>query len=283
MMQINRPSVTKYRASRARIPAERPPASGSIELVFLGTRGEIERRTRRHWRHSALLLRYGRARIMVDCGADWRRRVARLAPSAIVLTHGHPDHAFGLADGVRCPVYATKETWKLIERYPVTRRGVVSVGEPLAIEGICFEAFSVEHSTRAPAVGYRITAGAASIFYVPDVVAIRHRARALTGVTLYVGDGASLFRPIIRRRDGRRIGHTTIRAQLGWCAEEGVSNAIFTHCGSGIVGRDGRRVGALLRRLAREHGVAARIAHDGLRITLPGAAWRKRRAAASGH
>lgn len=51
---------------------------------------------------------------MLDCGADWLGRVARLRPSAIVLTHAHPDHAAGLADGAPCPVYATAETWDRI-------------------------------------------------------------------------------------------------------------------------------------------------------------------------
>jgi hypothetical protein len=73
----------------------------------------------------------------------------------------------------------------------------------------------------------------------------------------------------LRQSHGRPIGHTTIRAQLGWRACEGVRNAIFTHCGSGIVGGDARRVGREFRRLAREQGVAAAIAHDGLAITLP--------------
>lgn len=205
---------------------------------------------------------------MIDCGADWRGRLARLAPDAIFLTHGHPDHAFGLADGAPCPVYATKQTWRSIRRYPIASRQIVVPGEALLIDGLRFEPFAVTHSTRAPAIGYRITAGAVSIFYVPDVVAIRDRARALRDIALYIGDGASLDRPIIRRRGGRRIGHTTIRAQLGWCAAAGVRRAIFTHCGSGIVAADGRRTGARLRQLAREQGVSARIAYDGLRITL---------------
>jgi phosphoribosyl 1,2-cyclic phosphodiesterase len=249
--------------------AARPLSSGRMELVFLGTRGEIEQRTRRHGRHSALLLRCGRARIMIDCGADWRGRLAQVAPGAILLTHGHPDHAFGLADGAPCPVYATRETWRLIARYPVACRRTVAVGKAFSISGLGFEAFAVTHSRRAPAVGYRITAGALAIFYVPDVVAIRQRKRALAGVDLYIGDGASLVRPILRQSHGRRIGHTTVRAQLRWCACEGVRNAIFTHCGSGIVGGDARRVGREFRRLARAQGVTAAIAHDGLTVTLP--------------
>jgi hypothetical protein len=90
----------------------------------------------------------------------------------------------------------------------------------------------------------------------------------LRKIDLYIGDGASLVRPIIRKRRGWRIGHTTIRAQLGWCAAEGVRRAIFTHCGSGVVRADGRRLSARLRHLASEYGVDAHIAYDGLTIDL---------------
>lgn len=157
MLRSACPEVEKSQTSKVGVHADQPLSSGSMELVFLGTRGEIEKRTRRHQRHSALLVRCRRARIMVDCGADWRRRLARLAPSAIVLTHGHPDHAFGLAGGAPCPVYATRETWSLIDRYPVTSRRFVTVGKPFSIEGVRFEPFAVQHSRRAPAVGYRVT------------------------------------------------------------------------------------------------------------------------------
>jgi len=151
--------------------------------------------------------------------------------------------------------------------YPIASRQLVAPGKPWSIAGVCFEAFAVDHSTRAPAVGYRVSIGSLAIFYVPDVVAIRRPASALAGVALYIGDGASLVRPILRRQPGRRIGHTTIGEQLRWCAATTVRDAIFTHCGSWIA-KDGRRADALLRRFARQFGVAAGIAYDGLRIVL---------------
>ena len=66
-----------------------------MKLLFLGTRGEIEARTRRHRMHSSLLVSYRSTRVMIDCGLDWLGKFERLRPSAIVLTHAHPDHALG--------------------------------------------------------------------------------------------------------------------------------------------------------------------------------------------
>src|ERR687888_2154341 len=143
-----------------------------MRLRFLGTRGEIEARTRRHRRHSSLLVGYGGREVMIDCGLDWRDRLGRLLPRAIVLTHAHPDHAAGLRDGAPCPVFATEVTWDALRRYPVAEREVVKPRRPFVIAGLAFEAFAVEHSLRAPAVGYRISAGKASIFYAPDVLSI---------------------------------------------------------------------------------------------------------------
>lgn len=59
------------------------------------------------------------------------------------------------------------------------------------MRGIEFEAFPVEHSLRAPAVGYRIRAGRVVIFYAPDVVSVVDEEKALSGLDLYVGDGSS--------------------------------------------------------------------------------------------
>ena len=73
-------------------------------------------RTRRHRRHSSLLVGYRRREVMIDCGLDRRDGLARLRPAAIVLTHAHPDHAAGLRHGAPCPVYAPTRSQALFER-----------------------------------------------------------------------------------------------------------------------------------------------------------------------
>jgi phosphoribosyl 1,2-cyclic phosphodiesterase len=239
-----------------------------VHLTFLGTRGNIDKKSRRHRRHSALLVEQSDARILVDCGKDWLGRIEILRPTAIVLTHGHPDHVGGLAEGAPCPVYATADSWRLLAGDAVRDRRIVVAGEPVDVCGVSFEAFPVEHSLIAPAVGYRIVASRRSVFYAPDVVAIRDPAAALRAVDFYIGDGATVTRPIIRRRNGVRIGHAPIRTQLDWCRVEKVDRAVFTHCGSQIVGGDERLLCALVRRLGRERGVEARIAHDGMELSL---------------
>jgi ribonuclease BN (tRNA processing enzyme) len=239
-----------------------------MKLTFLGTRGYIEAANDRHRRHSALLVRYGETDVMVDCGADWKGEFREIGPDAIVLTHAHPDHAFGLEDGADCPVYATAVTWSSIEDYPIADRHEVKPREPFEIDGISFEAFPVMHSLRAPAVGYRIAAGRSKIFYVPDVVDIHDREAALDGVDLFIGDGATLTRSMVRRKGDQLFGHTTVRAQIGWCQEAGIPRALFTHCGREIVEGDERTLGPKVEEMGRERGVDAAIAHDGLSLTL---------------
>jgi hypothetical protein len=171
----------------------------AMRLTFPGTRGEIDARTRRHRMHTSLLVSYRRANVMIDAGLDWLGKLKRVAPDAIVLTHAHPDHAWGLKRGEPCPVFATEKTWSELSRYPINDRHVIKERTPTKICGITFEAFSVEHSILSPAVGYRIIAWRARIFYAPDLIFI------------YEAQCRAKGRPTLHRR--RHNGYAVVYSQ----------------------------------------------------------------------
>jgi phosphoribosyl 1,2-cyclic phosphodiesterase len=239
-----------------------------MTLTFLGTRGEIDARTRRHRMHTSLLVSYRGACVMIDCGLDWLGKLKRVDPSAIVLTHAHPDHAWGLKRGAPCPVYAPEKTWQELQHYPIKDRHLIKERTPMRICGITFAAFPVEHSIVSPAVGYHVSAGRACIFYAPDLIFIHERSAALDGVQLYIGDGATVTRSFIRKRGKALIGHSPVRTQLTWCQKESVPHAIITHCGSEIVTGDESKIFANLRTIAAERHVKVQIAYDGMKVVL---------------
>jgi phosphoribosyl 1,2-cyclic phosphodiesterase len=218
--------------------------------------------------HTALLVSYRAANVMIDCGLDWLGKLKRINPSAIVLTHAHPDHACGLKRGAPCPVYATEKTWRELQNYPIKERRLIKERTPTKICGITFEAFPVEHSVLSPAVGYRVSAGRARTFYAPDLIFIHERSAALKDVQIYIGDGATITHSFVRKRGKALIGHSPVRTQLTWCEREGVPRAIITHCGSEIVTGDERQISLMLRAMALQRGVDARLAYDGMKLTL---------------
>lgn len=243
-----------------------------MKLTFLGTRGEIEARTPRHRMHTSLLVEYRGGRVMIDAGEDWREALHELRPRphALVITHAHPDHAWGLRDGSPAPVWAPDVAWADMEDYaiPDEDRHEVKPRSPFTLHDMVFEAFPVEHSIRAPAVGYRIRAGRVTIWYAPDLVYINDREAALSGCALYVGDGATMTESFVRRRGKTLIGHAPVRTQLTWCQKEGIPRALISHCGKEIVEGDERALTAQLEAMAKERGVAAALAYDGLEVVL---------------
>lgn len=222
--------------------------------------------------HTSLLVEYRGGRVMVDAGTDWKQAIHELRPRphGVVITHAHPDHAWGLEDGSPAPVWATDVAWEDMAGYaiPAGDRRTVEPRTPFTIRDITLEAFPVEHSIRAPAVGYRITAGRVTVWYGPDLVYIHDRDEALTGCSLYIGDGATMTESFVRRRGDDLIGHAPVRTQLTWCQKEEVPRALISHCGREIVEGDERTLAAELRAMAEERGVVAALAHDGLTRVL---------------
>lgn len=237
-----------------------------MRLTFLGTRGNIPIRSPQHRWHSAMLLSTRLGRVLIDCGEDWLGRVGDLRPRAVLVTHGHSDHAGGLKHGAPCPVYATAATWNIMSSWPIRIRCQLPLERPVMIAGLVIEARPVQHSLNAPAVGFKISTRDGCLFYVPDVASIEHFDRTLRDVDLFVGDGAVLERSLVRRRGRLLIGHASIATQLDWCRAGGVARAIFTHCGSAIVRSAPGHVKGITRSLGRVRGVDAALAYDGLTI-----------------
>ena len=239
-----------------------------MKIEFLGTRGNIKIASELHRRHTVTIITYRGTRVAIDCGLDWLDHTNEIHPDAFVITHAHNDHVDGLKNGSPLPVYASAASWKRLDQFPIKERVVIQHQVPFRIGEIIFEAFFVQHSLIAPAVGYRITAGEKIIFCAHDLLKLKHKSKALADVCLYIGDGATINRPLVRRKDGKIFGHTTIRAQIGWCRKERVKRMIVTHCGSQIV----RTQPAIIEQLVANYGalnnVNAMIAHDDMEITI---------------
>lgn len=217
--------------------------------------------------HASCLVSYKRTKIIIDRGEDWLDNDDWFGAKAVLITHAHPDHSWGLKNGAPVPVYASEDSWSVMKDFAVDDRRVVEVGKPDAVGPIEFLPFKVEHSTRAPAICYRLTCGPHSFVYAPDLVYIYDRADALRGCEMYIGDGATVDRSFVRKRGETLIGHAPVRTELTWCEKEGVPLMIVTHCGAQIVGNEGPMI-ERIDGFARDRGVSAAVAFDGMELEL---------------
>ncbi|HEX77142.1 MAG TPA: MBL fold metallo-hydrolase [Dehalococcoidia bacterium] len=235
-----------------------------IRVTFLGTRAEVEipqeghddpqcQEARRlgndyyHKLHSSLLIEAEGSRLMLDAGEGHEEMVARVKPDAILVTHAHPDHLSRRLEALEpaIPVYMSEDTAEVIK---LPHEQVFPEDKPFEVAGFKVVAHPVVHSLVAPAVCFKVSKGDFTLVYAPDVVSIPDRQHFLKGVDLYIGDGSSLTRDIIRRRDDKLIGHASMLRQLRWA--EGMKQVLFTHVGH-------------LKKTEADVNQALRIASDG--------------------
>ena len=238
-----------------------------MQAIFLGTRGYIEESSRLHRMHSALMLTSRGKRLLLDAGQTWNGKLRSLAPDWIAITHAHPDHSFGLEEGTEVPVYVSEESRQLLAHYPVRRFRIFDDGDEIRLGPFRIKPYDVIHSIRAPAVGFRVTADRTTLVYNPDIISIVDEDRVLSRVNVYIGDGASLTRPLVRRRDGKLFGHTTVRAQMNWCKRHGIERAYIVHCGKQLVEMKPAELQQRVDALAGP-AIEAIVARDGLRVDL---------------
>jgi len=62
-----------------------------------------------------------------------------------------------------------------------------------------------------------VSAKGARFFYVPDVAGLPDAPNTLRGISVYIGDGATMTRSMVRKKNGTLIGHAPMTVQLSWC------------------------------------------------------------------
>jgi ribonuclease BN (tRNA processing enzyme) len=271
---VNPKPVTVNRRTRARVSvygSRLTVYAAEMLLHFYGTKGYVEETSRAHAGHSAWTLEVAGFRLLCDFGQNRKGRLSKISPDAIFVSHAHPDHAWGLEEGTALPVYASAVTHQITKGLPIVRRVVLEPGRPVRVGPLELTAHPVVHSVRCPCVAARIETPEGVVVYSGDVVAFEDPAAALSGARLYVGDGSTLKGSLVRRHaSGALIGHTTVRAQLGWLGKYGVPRAIFSHFGKGPIEMGERELHDALQVLVEQKapGCEVAAARDGLSLTV---------------
>jgi ribonuclease BN (tRNA processing enzyme) len=183
-----------------------------MKITFFGTRGYVEESSPPHRYHSAFSIEEAGFTLLCDFGENQAGRLSEIRPDAIVISHAHPDHAWGLRDPSAIPVYASAATHAIIRDLPVGKPITMAPGRRRRVGPFRITLFPVAHSVRCPCTAIRVEGAGTTLLYSGDVVAFPDPEAALSGVDLYVGDGSTLTDLV--HKDRARDGHTTSRAPL---------------------------------------------------------------------
>ena len=242
-----------------------------MRLQFYGTKGYVAESSRAHAGHSAFVIEAEDFRLLCDFGENRKGMLRKIRPDAVFVSHAHPDHGWGLWEGTDAPVHASAITHELLKELPLLNRVVLAPEEAVSIGPFQLTTYPVRHSVRCPGVGARIAVEGFTFVYSGDIVAFEEPAVALAGADLYIGDGSTLTGSLVRRHpSGALLGHTTVRAQLGWLARHGVTRAIFSHFGKGPIEMGKEALDLALAELAAANppGCAVTAAYDGLEMEI---------------
>jgi len=193
-----------------------------MKLTFLGTRGESEKISKLHKNHSAIRLETHSKIILLDFGKSWQGKLKFINPNYIWISHA--DHAFGLKrEETDIPVFMSKETSdKLSEdKFPLKNRQIIK-------DDFKFGSIAANQILG----GLIIETDEGKIGYFPDALDIPDKSM-LKKLSIYIGDGSSLTKDIVRTIKGKKTGNKSVVTQL---KQAPVTKIIFTHFGKEAIG-----------------------------------------------
>jgi len=226
-----------------------------MKLVFEGTKGDVEESSPLHRKHSSLLIEYKATRLVIDWGENHTvDELERLKPGFILFTHAHRDHYDEEALGrFILSSYVAKEATG--GKYQFSSLVNVFEGRK-AFQDLSVEPIPVGHSINAPTVGYLVQ-GDKRLWYCPDFLFLRKELQnKLLNLDVFIGDGSSIKRSILRRRDSQIFGHASMEVQKSLAERLGAKKIIFTHAGKEVVEAGLKSFDACL------------VAFDGLELAL---------------
>ncbi len=232
-----------------------------MKLKFLGTKGEIEEKTRKHKYHSSLLLENKGFKLLIDHGLK-SKKLSKIKPNAILITHAHPDHFIWVKkdEVYQGKIYVTRDTRRATKFEKNFE--IIKLNKWFKIGPFRILAYRVIHSLIAPAVGLKIK-NKKTIIYNPDIIVMKNKA-VLKNVDLYIGDGSSFKSNLIRRKNDKLFGHTRMTTQINWCKKYGIEKVIFTHLGKEALALGNKK----LKKELKEPNVNVMIAYDDMEYKI---------------
>ncbi len=228
-----------------------------MRLAFLGTSGAVPS----PWRDTtALVFEVGRELVLVDCGGSPVQKLRRLgldplALTRVVITHTHPDHAYGLPVLVQnlillgreapLPVFCRAEhvetlrellrLFRLIDRegaFPVLFEGVAPRRGPLLQSGgLTISAAPNDHGAM-PNLALRVEGDGAAVVYSSDTRPCAAVVELARGADLLIHEAT------FAERDRERAGwHSTAREAGEVARAAGVRRLLLTHVDAPYHGR----------------------------------------------
>lgn len=198
-----------------------------MRIKILGAIGQIKVNNPGYRKHSGILIDN---KILCDMG---EKEYLLNAPSFVLLTHLHPDHAYFIKEktdlNFPMPVFAP-ETWG-------ESKNIRVVSAPFIQSGYKITPIPTIHSINVKSQGYLIERKNKRLLYTGDMISIPETYHHyLKGLDVVITEASHLRRGGIVRKniDGRLFGHTGV-PDLIYLFRKYTNHLIFMHFGAWFV------------------------------------------------
>jgi ribonuclease BN (tRNA processing enzyme) len=194
-----------------------------MKIKILGTRGKIEAQSRKHIKHSGILID---EKILLDVG---EKDFLNYRPQSIFFTHLHPDHAWFIETNEN---FVANVPTFVPESNPLIKNAKI-ISSAMELGEFKITPIPTIHSLLVKSQGYLVESKHKKVFYSGDMVWIEKKYHSLLqNLDLVITDGSTIKKAgMIRRKDDRIFGHNGIPDLINFF-KKFTGHIIFTHFGT---------------------------------------------------